>query len=329
MAKDPSFCHVFLSFRGETRNKFTCFLYEALKAEGFIAFMDKSDIRVGDEVDLTIKEGIRNSMSAIIIFSQNYAYSTWCLDELVLILERKKNSRYFIIPIFYEVEIRDIKHQLGNYGLALEKHRKRHNDKVEKWREALVEVGNILGEHVEGLQSTFIQNTVKLFREKLAAKFPECRLPTPKSSALQSGSSSSMSRPEPSNDKVILYTVSVNNGLGANGLVKKVLMSGNVVFEERNCSKEPKYLRELEELVGNDKVRFPMVIVNGKDLCGEEEVEGLDDFENKYKLMRVLNTLYVSAKSVESLQDMFRRTASLAGGSFQDTTSNSMYSRYL
>lgn len=179
------------------------------------------------------------------------------------------------------------------------------------------------------LQSTFIQNTVKLFREKLAAKFPECRLPRPKISALQSGSSSSMSRPEPSNDKVILYTVSVNNGLGANGLVKKVLMSGNVVYEERNCSKEPKYLRELEELVGNDKVRFPMVIVNGKDLCGEEEVEGLDDFENKYKLMRVLNMLYVSAKSVESLQDMFRRTTSLAGGSFQDTTSNSMYGRYL
>ncbi|KAK1383049.1 hypothetical protein POM88_020784 [Heracleum sosnowskyi] len=269
MAKDPSFCHVFLSFRGETRNKFTCFLYEALKAEGFVAFMDKSDIRVGDEVDLTIKEGIRNSMSAIIIFSQNFAYSTWCLDELVLILERKKNS-----------------------SLGLEKHRERHNDKVEKWRAALVEVGNILGDHVEGLQSTFIQNTVKLFREKLAAKFPECRLPTPKISA-------SMSRPEPSNDKVILYTVSVNNGLGANGLVKKVLMSGNVVFEERNCSKEPKYLRELEELVGNDKVRFPMVTVNGKDLCGEEEVEGLDDFDKKYNLMRALEMLYVTAKSME------------------------------
>ena len=51
-----------------------------------------------------------------------------------------------------------------------------------------------------------------------------------------------MLRPEPSNDKVVLYTISVNNGLGANGWVKKILMSGNVVF---------------------DRVRFPMVIVNG------------------------------------------------------------------
>ncbi|WOG86902.1 hypothetical protein DCAR_0206121 [Daucus carota subsp. sativus] len=325
MDQNASFCHVFLSFRGETRNKFTCFLYEALKAEGFTAFMDRTAIRVGDEVDSTIKEGIRNSMSAIIIFSQNYAYSTWCLDELVLILERKKNSRYFIIPIFYEVEIRDIKHQLGNYGLALEKHRARHNDKVDKWKEALAEVGNILGQHVEGLQSTFIQNIVKLFREKLAAKFPECRLPTLEGPSSQGSSSSSMLRPKPSNDKVILYTISVNNGLGANGLVKKLLMSGNVVFEERNCSTESEYMRELEELVGNDRVRFPMVIVNGKDLCGEEEVEGLDDFENKQKLISVLNHLYVSAKTIENLRDMFSRSLTFQS-SIQDQWINRRYS---
>ncbi|KAK1394375.1 TMV resistance protein N-like [Heracleum sosnowskyi] len=220
MANETSFCHVFLSFRGETRDKFACFLYEALKSQGFVAFMDKSDIRIGDEVDLTIKEGIKNSMSAMIIFSQNYAYSTWCLDELVLILKRKKNSRYFIIPIFYEVTI----YSLGNYGLALEKHRARHSDKVQKWREALVEVGNILGDHVEGLQSTFIQNVVKLFREKLAAKFPECRLPIPKPLHLQT------------RDKVVVYTANVTHGRFANTLIRGLLINNrNVAIEERNC----------------------------------------------------------------------------------------------
>ena len=120
------------------------------------------------------------------------------------------------------------------------------------------------------LQSTFIQNTVKLFRERLAAKFPECRLPTPRVPVLQGSSSSSSSE-----DKIILYTTtSVTDAVGA---LKKILRSGNVVYEERNCSIEPRYLRELKDLVGNDKVRFPMVIVNGKDLCGEEEVEGFYD----------------------------------------------------
>ncbi|KAL1827701.1 hypothetical protein ACET3Z_006113 [Daucus carota] len=146
----------------------------------------------------------------------------------------------------------------------------RHNDKVEKWREALVEVGNILGEHVNGQQSTFVQNTVKLFKETLAAKCPECRLPVPERSVLRGS---------------------------ANGLAKKVLLIGNVVFEERNCSKEAIYLKELEELVGKEKVRFPMVIVNGKICVEKKEVEGLDDFEDKQKLMLVLNVTERAVKS--------------------------------
>ncbi|XP_063942716.1 uncharacterized protein LOC135150370 [Daucus carota subsp. sativus] len=198
--------------------------------------------------------------------------------------------------------------ELGNYGLALEKHKARHNDKVEKWREALVEVGNILGEHAEGRQqSTFIQNTTKLFRETLAAKFPECRLPEPERSVLRGSSSS--------NVKVILYTTSANNDLDANGWAKKVLLSGKVVFEERNCSKEPIYLKELEELVVKEKVRFPMVILNGKDLCGEEEVDGLDDFGDKQKLLlSVLNMLYVTERAVKSLP--FGRRSSTNGEGF-------------
>lgn len=45
-------------------------------------------------------------------------------------------------------------------------------------------------------------------------------------------------------------------------------MSGNVVFEERNYLKEPKYVWDLEERVGYDKVGFPALIVNGKIFCG-------------------------------------------------------------
>lgn len=162
------------------------------------------------------------------------------------------------------------------------------------------------------LQSTFIQNTVKLFQEKLAAKFPECRLPTPRSTVLKGSSSSSFLRHGPSNDKVILYTTSVNNGLGANGLVKTILISGNVVFEERNCSKEPKYLTELQELVGND-VRFPMVIVNGKDLCGEEEVEGLENFQGTVKLKSTLNILYSGQRQLENINNYMKTTSSILG----------------
>ena len=77
--------------------------------------------------------------------------------------------------------------------------------------------------------------------------------------------------------------------------------------------------------MSNDRVRFPMVIVNGKDLCGEEEVEGLDDFENKQKLISVLNHLYVSAKTIENLRDMFSRSLTFQS-SIQDQWINRRYS---
>lgn len=180
-----------------------------------------------------------------------------------------------------------------NYGLALEHHKARHSHKVEKWREALVEVGNLLGYHVEGPHNTFIQNTVKLFGEKLAKKFPDWRFPMPKRSVLEGSSSPFLSSRKPTKNKVILYTISANDGnYGSNSIARKYLMSGDVVFEERSCSKDPKYLRELEELVGYDKVRFPTVIVNGKDLCGEEEVY---DFENKQTLIAMLKMFYMMA----------------------------------
>lgn len=151
MSNDSTFCHVFLSFKGETREIFTSFLYDALTADGFKVFMDKVAIREGDEVDLRIQQGIHNSMSAIVVFSENFAFSTWCLEELCLILGRKSTSRYLIIPIFYDVKAADVRYKLGSYGDALEKHKKRYNvDKVDKWREALEECGNIFGQHFEG-----------------------------------------------------------------------------------------------------------------------------------------------------------------------------------
>lgn len=306
--------HVFLSFRGEIRQNFTLFLYEALKDKGYIAFMDTSNIGVGDEVDSTIKEGIRDSKSAIIIFSQNYAYSTWCLDELVLILEqKKKDSSFFIIPIFYDVKTQDIKHQLGNYGKALEKHRKRHGDRrVDKWRKALVEVGNIFGKHVEAVErvfplyvistehKNFIRTVVELFGEKIADKSPDVPM------FLSLKRKIPPIREPPPKDKVILYTTFACNHRQRTKRVKELLATGNFVFEERNCSKEPKYILDLLDY---DKVRFPMLIVYGKDFCGEEQVEGLDDFESKRQVMLLLKSIYWDEIVENSLDECFDETA--------------------
>jgi len=40
---------------------------------------------------------------SIIVFSENYASSAWCLDELGKIIECRKNNRS-MVPIFYKVD---------------------------------------------------------------------------------------------------------------------------------------------------------------------------------------------------------------------------------
>jgi hypothetical protein len=78
---------VFLSFRGEDiRNGFTSNLNGILRHNGFNTFMD-DELPRGEEISTELLEAIESSRISIIVFSQNYASSTWCLDELVKILE--------------------------------------------------------------------------------------------------------------------------------------------------------------------------------------------------------------------------------------------------
>ena len=87
---------VFLSFRGEdTRNSFTGHLYKALDRKGIDTFMDNEKLRAGEEISPTLVTAIQRSRCSIIVLSENYASSKWCLEELVEVLEckRTKNRR--------------------------------------------------------------------------------------------------------------------------------------------------------------------------------------------------------------------------------------------
>ena len=76
---------VFLSFRGEdTRCK------------------------IGEPISLELLEAIEKSRIAVIVFSENYASSTWCLEELAKIVECRERGILTVVPIFYHVEPTEI-----------------------------------------------------------------------------------------------------------------------------------------------------------------------------------------------------------------------------
>ncbi|KAI9108299.1 hypothetical protein K1719_020782 [Acacia pycnantha] len=165
---------VFINFRGEdTRHGFVGNLYNGLKNAGVHTFLDDEELRRGDEITPTLLKSIENSRMAIIVFSKNYASSTFCLNELVKIHECIKRKGRLVWPIFYDVEPSEVRHQTDHYERALSMHIKNlraDEDKIHSWKLALHEVSNISGHHFnprQGYEYQFIEKIVKEVSSKI------------------------------------------------------------------------------------------------------------------------------------------------------------------
>ncbi|XP_028751864.1 disease resistance protein RPS6-like isoform X2 [Neltuma alba] len=138
---------VFLSFRGEdTRQTFTVPLYDALRCNGINAFIDDKKLGKGEEISPTLLKAIERSRISIIVFSRNYATSTWCLEELAHIVWCKKEKNQLVMPIFYKVNPLDVQYQRNSFEEAMAdlEHRFHGNlKKVQKWRSALSEAASL------------------------------------------------------------------------------------------------------------------------------------------------------------------------------------------
>ncbi|KAK0592498.1 hypothetical protein LWI29_020312 [Acer saccharum] len=144
---------VFLSFRGEdTRNNITDHLYAALHRNGIITFKDDERLERGTEISAELTKAIKESRFSIVIFSKDYASSTWCLEELSKIVEfTDTNYNRTVIPVFYNVDPSDVRKQKGEFKKAFDKHQqnpKIDSDKIQRWRAALERAANIVGDFV-------------------------------------------------------------------------------------------------------------------------------------------------------------------------------------
>ncbi|KAF5471668.1 hypothetical protein F2P56_008441 [Juglans regia] len=151
-SSSPSTYDVFLSFRGEdTHNNFTAHLHNALNQRGINTYLDEQ-LRRGEEISPALFKAIEESKISILVLSENYASSTWCLAELKKILECKRTRQQIVIPIFYLVDPSKVWHQRKSFGQALTKHEDRFKDdhmKMQKWKESLKEVAKLSGFHLK------------------------------------------------------------------------------------------------------------------------------------------------------------------------------------
>ncbi|KAF5469467.1 hypothetical protein F2P56_013539 [Juglans regia] len=162
---------VFLSFRGEdVRQNFISHLYDALCQKGINTYIDKH-LERGKEISPGLLKAIGESRISIIVLSENYASSTWCLDELTKILECKEKKQQIVIPVFYKVDPSIVRNQKENYGEALANYTDKLNDdtKVDSWKSALKELANLSGFHLkkDGNESEFILRIIQLVDSKI------------------------------------------------------------------------------------------------------------------------------------------------------------------
>ena len=107
-------------------------------------------LRRGEQISNELLKAIKSSMISVIVLSENYASSKWCLDELVWILECRKNFGQLVLPIFYGINPSEVRKQEGKFGVELANHEKNFKDNIDKvqvWRAALNEVGHLSGDH--------------------------------------------------------------------------------------------------------------------------------------------------------------------------------------
>jgi len=142
---------VFISFRGEdTRTNFTAQLHQALSDSSIESYIDYSLVK-GDEVGPALARAIQDSHMSLVVFSENYATSKWCLDELLHILECRKLHGQVVIPVFYNIDPSDVRHQKESYEMAFARYErdlansKSQLDKVSEWKAALTLAANISG----------------------------------------------------------------------------------------------------------------------------------------------------------------------------------------
>lgn len=128
----------FINHRGpDVKETVAAALHKYLKEKDCLAFLDDREFELGDPLIPTIANAIYTSRVQIAIFSPRYAESSWCLDELLLML--KTEARF--IPVFCDVKPDDLRYLYkGIYAQAFQKHEENgrySEERLHQWKEAL------------------------------------------------------------------------------------------------------------------------------------------------------------------------------------------------
>ncbi|XP_054777994.1 TMV resistance protein N-like [Prosopis cineraria] len=297
---------IFLSFRGEdTRHSFTEILYDALRRKGINAFIDDKKLGKGEEISPTLLKAIERSRISIIVFSTNYATSTWCLEELAHIVWCRKQKNQAVMPIFYKVDPLDVQYQRNSFEEAMAALEDRFRDdleKVRKWRSALSEAASLSSAWLfeDGYELGFIEKIV----EDAYAMLPPKRFHnTDHLVGLEPRIEELMSLLNKSNDRVCMLGIHGTGGVGKTTIAKAIYNSifyhfegSCFLFDVKEASNKYQGIVRLQETLLSE-------IVEEKRMKFGSIDEGISNIKHRLSQKKVLLVLD-DVDEVEQLEQL-------------------------
>ena len=120
------------------------FLEKDLSAAGLRAFLDCKSIDMGEDSWECIEHAIKRSPVAVVVFSERFADSVWCLRELHAMLHMSSAT---VLPVFYNVQPWEVRFpEEGRLKGGFEKLCERHpKEVIDEWREDLEHASKLMG----------------------------------------------------------------------------------------------------------------------------------------------------------------------------------------
>ncbi|XP_062074364.1 disease resistance protein RPV1-like [Humulus lupulus] len=282
---------VFISFRGEdTRYAFTAHLFEALRIRKVHTYLDEVTLKRGDEISPALLQAIQQSKISVIVFSENYADSSWCLDELVRIMECKEIHGQQVVPIFYHVDPSCVRNQKGPYELE-ERFKDKKMEKLEihgqAWRNALTKAANLSGWSTHQIRSEpqwmkiIVEDIIKRLRSMSSSS---ASLKELAGIQRRMNQVESMLCPNSSSDRVIVVGLWGMGGIGKTTLARAVFDKISHHFE--GCC----FLSNVREKWDNGRNKY--------DLQNKLFWELLDEETNNTKMMSSFDKNRLHSKKV-------------------------------
>ncbi|GJR63269.1 NB-ARC domains-containing protein [Tanacetum coccineum] len=128
-------------------------LFHDFNQKGIHAFRDDNELPKGEEISSHLYKAIEESRFLIVIFSKNYASSSWCVRELVKILECKQieSPKHEVRMIFYNAKPDVVRKQKRSFAEAFTNHEVSNKTEVDKWRKPLSMAANLCGWDLEDM----------------------------------------------------------------------------------------------------------------------------------------------------------------------------------